>query len=84
LFTALLGGDAHVATLDGDIKMKIPAEIQNGTTLRVKNKGFPIYDKPDTFGDLYLKIKVDLPKHLNDQEKELVKQLQVLRGKQKE
>jgi len=80
LFTALLGGEALVHTLDGDIKMNIPASTQNGTVLRVKNKGFPIYDKPDTFGNLYLKIKVDLPKQLSDKEKELVKQWKELRG----
>jgi len=75
LFIALLGGEKVIHTLDGDIKMHIPAETQNGTVLRVKNKGFPLYDKPETFGNLYLKIKVDLPKGLTEKEKELVKQL---------
>jgi len=81
LFTALLGGEMHIHTLDGDIKMNIPAETQNGTVLRVKNKGFPIYDQPETFGNLYLKIKIDLPKNLSDKEKELVKELKELRKK---
>ena len=80
LFTALLGGEALVHTLDGDIKMNIPAGTQSGTVLRIKNKGFPIYDKPDTFGNLYLKIKIDIPKQLSDKEKELVKQWKEMRG----
>ena len=75
LFTALLGGEKVIHTLDGDIKMNIPAETQNGTVLRIKNKGFPLYDNPETFGNLYLKIKVDLPKGLTEKEKGLVKQL---------
>ena len=81
LFTALLGGEMHIHTLDGDIKMNIPAETQNGTVLRVKNKGFPLYDSPETFGNLYLKIKVDLPKNLTDKEKDLVKQLKEIHHK---
>jgi curved DNA-binding protein len=81
LFTALLGGEVHVHTLDGDIKMKIPAETQNGTVLRVKSKGFPVYGKADTFGDLYLKIHVDIPRSVSDEEKELVHQWMGMRKK---
>ena len=54
LFTAFLGGETHIHTLDGDIKMNIPAGTQSDTVLRVKNKGFPLYEKPETFGNLYL------------------------------
>jgi curved DNA-binding protein len=79
LFTALIGGEVHVHTLNGTIKMKIPAETQNGTVLRVKNKGFPVYGQTDVFGDLYVKIHVELPKHLTEHEKELVKKWEALR-----
>lgn len=72
LFMALLGGELQVHTLDGDIKMKIPAGIQNGASLRIKNKGFPIYGQLDAYGDMYLKIQVDVPKTLTEEEKELV------------
>lgn len=79
LFTALLGGEVQVHTLSGDIKLNIPVETQNATVLRLKNKGFPIYGETDKFGDLYLKIKVDLPKQLTDKEKELVKEWKAIR-----
>jgi curved DNA-binding protein len=81
LFTALLGGEVHIHTLKGAIKMKIPAETQNGTVLRVKNKGFPVYGKEDAFGDLYIKIQVELPKHLTEHEKEIVQKWEAIRKK---
>ena len=74
MFTALLGGEVQVHTLSGDIKLNVPVETQNGTVLRLKNKGFPIYGETDKYGDLYLKIRVDLPKQLTEKEKEIVKQ----------
>jgi curved DNA-binding protein len=80
LYTALLGGEITVDTLDGSaIKMKIPAETQNGATLRLKGKGFPIYGKIDEHGDLYLKIQIQLPKNLTEKEKELVRELAAVR-----
>lgn len=79
LFTALIGGEVQVHTLSGDIKLNIPVETQNGVVLRLKNKGFPIYGETDKFGDLYLKIKVDLPKQLSDKEKQLVKDWKAMR-----
>jgi curved DNA-binding protein len=79
LFTALLGDEVHVNTLNGDIKMKIQAGTQSATTLRAKYKGFPFYGEEGKFGDLYLKIKVDIPKQLSDKEKELVLQWRDIR-----
>lgn len=79
IFTALLGGEVQVHTLSGDIKLNIPVETQNAVVLRLKNKGFPIYGETDKFGDLYLKIKVDLPKQLTDKEKQLVKDWKAMR-----
>jgi len=76
VYTAVLGGENQAATFGGDIKFKIPAGAQNGTTLRVKGKGFPVYGKAALFGDLYLKIIVDIPKNLSPKEKELWKELE--------
>lgn len=82
LYTALLGGEITVETLGGSaIKMKIPAETQNGATLRLKGKGFPVYGQAEQYGDLYLKIQVQIPKNLSEKEKALVKELAALRGK---
>lgn len=81
LYTALLGGDALVQTLSGNLKIKIKAGTQNGTTLRLKGKGFPVYRKKDHFGDLFVKINVKLPTNLSEKEIELVKELSKIRAK---
>ncbi len=71
LYTAILGGESFINTLSGKIKIKIKAGTQNGTTLRLKGKGFPVYRKAGHFGDLYVHINVQLPTHLSKEEKEL-------------
>jgi curved DNA-binding protein len=81
LYTALLGGDSVVNTLSGNIKIKIKPETQNGTTLRLKGKGFPVYRKHGHFGDLHVKINVKLPTRLTEKEKELFKELAKIRQK---
>ncbi len=52
LYTAVLGGEVMVETLDGKIKLKVNPETQNGTKTRLKGKGFPVYKKEGSFGDL--------------------------------
>lgn len=81
LYTALLGGDSVLETLSGKIKIKVKESTQNGTTLRLKNKGFPIYRKPETFGDLYVRIDIQLPDHLSKEEKDMIKKLKEIRNK---
>lgn len=48
LYTAVLGGEKVVDTLEGKVKLKIKPETQNGTKVRLKGKGFPIYKKKDS------------------------------------
>jgi curved DNA-binding protein len=79
LYTAVLGGEITVNTLSGGIKLKIAPETQSGTSLRIKGKGFPHFSTPDTFGNLYLKLKVETPKGLSEEEKELFRQLAALK-----
>ena len=81
LYTALLGGDSVLETLSGKIKIKVKESTQNGTTLRLKNKGFPIYRKPGTFGDLYVRIDIKLPDHLSKEERDMIKKLKEIRNK---
>lgn len=78
LYTAILGGKTEIPTLSGSLKMNIPAGTDSGKTLRLKGKGMPKYGKPNQYGDLLVKIVVELPKHLNAKEKELFEQLQKL------
>ena len=79
LYTALLGGDLTVDTLAGPVSVKIKPETANGTRLRLRGKGFPVYGQAGQFGDLYLRVSLTLPKDLTDPEKELVRQLAALR-----
>ena len=75
LYTALLGGDIMVDTFDGKVKLKVAPETQNGTKVKLKGKGFPVYKKEGHFGDLYITYDIKLPKHLTEKEKELFSEL---------
>jgi len=79
LYTALLGGEVTVKTFDGKVKLKVPAETQSGTKVKLKGKGFPIYKMEKNFGDLYLTYKVKLPTQLTEREKELIRELKKIR-----
>ncbi|MFC1998036.1 DnaJ C-terminal domain-containing protein [Chloroflexota bacterium] len=78
LTTAVLGGEVNVATLGGDIVLKLPALTQNGKVFRLSGKGMPHLDKSGS-GDLLAKAKVVLPQDLTDEEKKLFEQLKKLR-----
>ena len=74
---AALGAEIEVMTID-DVKVKvaIPAGTQNGKMLRLRNKGVPhLRSSFDQRGDMYIKIIVDVPKKLNREAKNLLKQL---------
>jgi len=75
LYTAVLGGDVKVETLEGSVNLKVKPETQSGTTVRLKGKGFPVYKKDGEFGDLFVTYDVKLPTNLSDQQKELFEQL---------
>ncbi len=75
LYTAVLGGDKIIDTLNGKVKLKIAPETQNGTKIRLKGKGFPVYKKEGHFGDLYITWEIHIPTKLNAKEKELFEQL---------
>lgn len=75
LYTALLGGEMVIDSINEKIKIKIPPETQNGMKLRLKGKGFPKYKSAGVFGDLYVTYDIKIPTKLTDQQKELVRQL---------
>ncbi len=75
LYTAVLGGEIIVPTLDGKVKLTIPPETQNGTRVKLKGKGMPRYKKEGKHGDLYVTYHVRIPRHLSAKEKELFTQL---------
>jgi curved DNA-binding protein len=78
LYTAMLGGERVVETMDGKVKLTVKPETQSGTKVRLKGKGFPIYKQEGAFGDLYITWQVKLPTNLTDEQKELFRQLSTL------
>ncbi len=79
LYKALLGGDITIDTFDGKVKLKVKPETHNGTKVKLQGKGFPVYKKEGTFGDLYITYQIKIPTNLTDREKELFKELAKLR-----
>jgi len=79
LFNALLGGKVQFKSFKGICKIDIPSGTQNGKLLRLQKMGMPVYAKSGEYGDLFLKINIELPEKLTDKEKNLFRQLQELR-----
>lgn len=75
LYTAVLGGTVNVRTIDGMVKLKVNPGTQNDTKVRLRGKGFPVYKKEGTFGDLIVTYHVNIPTSLSEKQKELFTQL---------
>ncbi|MBL7045562.1 MAG: molecular chaperone DnaJ [Parcubacteria group bacterium] len=73
LTDALLGSEYTVDTLDGNLKVKIPAGVAVGEVLRIRGKGVP--NKGGSRGDLLIKIQVPLPKKLSRAAKKIIEEL---------
>jgi curved DNA-binding protein len=69
---AALGCKADVETLDGPVTMTIPAGTSSGSRLRIREKGLGSSSKQ---GDLYVKVKIAVPKTLSDEQQKLYEQL---------
>ena len=78
LYTALLGGETTIDTLKGKVKLKVNPETQNGTKIRLKGKGVPVYKKEGENGDLYVTYEIKLPTKLTEQQKKLFTELSQL------
>ena len=75
LFTAVLGGEATVQTLSGNVVLTIPAGTQPGQTFRLAGRGMPLIKNPSAHGDLLVRAKVKIPRNLSGKQRELFKQL---------
>lgn len=80
LYTAILGGEVQVPTLDGSVMLTIPAGTQNGKTFRLRGQGMPQLRKPEQRGDLLATIAVKLPQNLSEKERRLFEELRSLRS----
>jgi curved DNA-binding protein len=78
LYKAVLGGELILDTLNGQVKLKVKAETQNGSKVKLKGKGFPVYKNEGQFGDLLLTYSVQIPTNLTDKQKELFVELSKL------
>lgn len=72
VFTAMLGGEVEVTTIGGKVRMTIPAGTQPEQLIRLGGRGMPKVKSPQTKGDLYVRVKVQIPKTLTDHQKELI------------
>lgn len=79
LYTALLGGEITVDTFDGQVKLTVRPETQNGTKVKLKGKGFPVYKKEGHWGDLFITFNIKIPTGLTAGEKSLFKELAAIR-----
>ena len=81
IYTAALGGEVRVPTLDGAVMLKVPPQTQSGRTLRLRGKGMPRLNDPNTHGDLYARVRLMLPEPLSERELQAFRELaEVRRG----
>jgi curved DNA-binding protein len=79
LYTAVLGGQVPVNSLDRTVNLTIPPETDNGKQFRLRGLGMPRLRNPDQRGDLYAVVSIQVPHNLSEAEKELFRQLREAR-----
>ena len=72
VFTALLGGEAEVETMEGKITLNVPAGTQPDQVFRLSGRGMPHLKNPKEKGDLFVKLKVQIPRYLSAKQRELL------------
>lgn len=77
---AVLGSEVQVTTIEGPVKIKVPAGTQNGRMLRLKGRGLPTVGEGQR-GDQMVRTKITVPTSPSDQEKALYEQLLTLEKK---
>ncbi len=65
---AVIGKSEEIRTLGGSVKLRIPAETDNGKVFRLKGQGMPVYGNPEEHGDLFVTVRLRLPKMLKPDE----------------
>ena len=84
LYTAILGGQVSIRTLEGKtLKVKIPPGTDNGTRLRIKGMGLPRMENGKQKGDLFVLVNVHIPHDISPEETHLFEKLASLRGGKK-
>ena len=83
---AVLGDVIKIKTLDGEKEVSIPAGIQHGETVKIRNTGVPNLSKPSQRGDHIVVVAIKTPTHISNEEKALYQKLYEIQNgrKQKE
>ena len=68
IYTAVVGGEVRVPTLDRPVMLKIPPRTQGGRTFRISGRGMPKMGDPKSRGDLYVRVKLMLPENMTEEE----------------
>lgn len=76
--TAALGGDVQIPTLSGRVTMKIPPGTTGGRTFRLPGQGMPKMNSGER-GNLYAKVRIQIPGSISDKERELLGEIRKLR-----
>jgi molecular chaperone DnaJ len=79
---AALGGDIQVPTLEGKHVITIPESTQTGKVFRLRNKGVQRL-RSTSRGDLYVKVVIEVPKKLNNKQKDLLKEFEEMTSGEK-
>ena len=79
VFTALLGGEAEVQTISGKVRLSIPPGTQPEQVFRISGRGMPQLKKPEIKGDLFVRLKVQIPKYLSPKQRELLEEASKLK-----
>jgi len=78
---AILGASIKTPVVDGEVTIKVPPGTQPDQVMRLKGNGAPRLGNPDSRGDHYVTVKVDIPKDVSKEEEDLIKQLKEIREK---
>jgi curved DNA-binding protein len=75
---AVLGTELKVPTVEGNVRLKIPPGTQNGQRFRLRERGLP--STSGKRGDLYVEVRINIPKKVTDREREIWSELAKLHG----
>jgi curved DNA-binding protein len=80
VFKAILGGEVEVKTLSGNVVLTIPSGTQPEQVFRVAGRGMPLLKQPKVIGDLYVHLKVQVPRQLTAKQRSLLEEAAKLTG----
>ena len=80
---AILGASVQTPVVDGEVTIKVPPGTQPGQVMRLRGNGAPRLGNPDSRGDHYVTMNIEIPKDISSEEEKLIKKLKDLRAKKK-